>query len=84
MSALPIHIALHVLDFSLHSNELRKEPREILSLTALLIGAKFQEHDQSIPYIEDLQKQTTFRFNRDQIVACEGRILRELNWNLMF
>jgi hypothetical protein len=49
----------------------------------LLLASKYDELDDHIPMIRDLQKLSKYLFTYKECQAEEGWILAGLNWNLM-
>ena len=56
---------------------------EVLALTCVLIGAKFNEPDENLPRIEDFSKRLHGHYVSWQtIVKCEAEALQRLQWNM--
>lgn len=57
---------------------------DVLPLACLLLAAKFDELDDNIPLIRELQKfySKTRVISYDEIVKAEQEVLNRLNWDL--
>ena len=79
----PKNSFLYGKDTSLRVKALGHKKRELLTISCLLIAAKFNEKDAEVLRISHLQKETKKDFSYRTIVQCEAMILQELNWNIM-
>lgn len=69
-------------DQSQRVKNLASYKKELLMVCSLLIAAKFNERDDQPIQISELQKLLKHNFTWKIIVACEAKILQELNWNI--
>lgn len=56
--------------------------KELLLMSCLLIAAKFNERDENLVKINELQKECKYNYTFKNITSCEAKILQELKWNL--
>lgn len=57
--------------------------KELLMISWLLIAAKFNERDENLVKINELQKEWKNSFTYKNIISWESKILEELKWNLL-
>lgn len=57
--------------------------KELLMISWLLIAAKFNERDENLVKINELQKEWKNSFTFKNITSWESKILQELKWNLL-
>ena len=86
LEKLTIHIAIEIYDaFAWNSSKNLLEKRnskDLIILTIMLISAKYNERDEVLISFEDLQKEMGTHFSQRNLVASERKILKTLNWNL--
>ena len=70
-------------DISPRIKALTSVKKELLMISCLLIAAKFNERDENLIKINDLQKECKNSFTFKNIISWEAKILQELKWNLL-
>ncbi len=82
---LTTHLAVVYLDILLQDEKIfDKIKQEVLPVACLLLAAKFDELDDNIPLIRELQKicarQRVIAY--DEVIKAEVAVLSKLNWDL--
>jgi hypothetical protein len=80
---VPKTSAFYGKDTSNRVKALTTVKKELLMITWLLVAAKFNERDENLVHIGELQKECKYTFTYKNITSCEAKILQELNWNMM-
>ena len=70
-------------DISPRVKALTSVKKELLMISWLLIAAKFNERDENLVKINEIQKEWKNSFTFKNIVSWESKILQELKWNLL-
>ena len=82
--SITIHLAVAYLDILMQDEAgFQKSKADTVALTCLLLASKFDELDENIPLIRELQRlcrQTSISY--DEVVKCEVQTLNKLNWDL--
>jgi hypothetical protein len=85
-----VHHAVSVMDtyFNKHddipSNDRGKRLLKLVALTSIFISAKFCEKDSRGPTARNISMLTRGEYSEREILYYEGKILIEIDWNLMF
>lgn len=83
LSPLTVHMAVRHLDRLLGSIDVPKPKMQLVSLCCLLITTKWNEFEEAIPSIDELNACANNAFSPSQIKRMEVMVLDALNWNLM-
>lgn len=70
-------------DSSMRIKALTTIKKELLMISCLLIAAKFNERDENLVKINELQKECKYTFTFKNITSCEAKILQELRWSML-
>lgn len=83
--SLTIHLAVVYLDILMQDERIfDKQKSEVITLTCVLLASKFDELDDNIPLIRELQRicarQRVIPY--EDVIKCEVFVLRKMNWDL--
>lgn len=90
ISFTSVHHAVSVMDTYFNkqedvpSNDRGKRLLKLVALTSIFISAKFCEKDSRGPTARNISMLTRGEYSEREILYYEGKILIEINWNLMF
>jgi len=82
LSPTTVHMAVHYLDRILGSVDVAKKQLQLVSMCCILIAAKYEEKDDHVPSVEDLNQCSENTYTPELIKEMEIMVLNRLEWNL--
>jgi hypothetical protein len=82
LSPLTIHCAVRYLDRVLSTLDVAKNRLQLVAMSCILIGAKFEEAEEVIPTLAELNECSNNAYTVDALKEMEVSVLRHLNWCL--
>lgn len=82
LSPLTIHCAVRYLDRVLSSLDVAKNRLQLVAMACILIAAKFEEAEEIIPTLCELNECSNNAYSIDALKEMEVSVLRHLNWSL--
>ncbi|XP_068218254.1 cyclin-J-like isoform X2 [Palaemon carinicauda] len=82
LNVLTTHLAVYLLDRFMETHRISKQQLKLASLTTILIAAKFEEAEEKIPSITDLNSLVNNKYSLKLFNSMEQYILKSFNWNV--
>ena len=77
-----MHVAVMFLDRLLHKVVVARNELQLVAIACILIAAKFEEIEEVVPTLSDMNRHAQWAFSADAIQHMEFEVLRKLNWCL--
>jgi hypothetical protein len=77
-----MHVAISYLDRFLHKVVVARNELQLVAIACILIAAKFEEIEEVVPTLSDMNRHAQWTFSADAIQLMEFEVLKHLNWCL--
>ena len=77
-----MHVAVMFLDRLLHKVVVARNELQLVAIACILIAAKYEEIEEVVPTLSDMNRHAQWAFSADAIQHMEFEVLRKLNWCL--
>ena len=77
-----MHVSVMFLDRVLHKVTVPRNKLQLVAIACILIAAKFEETEEKVPTLPEMNRYAQWAFDPDQIYKMEVMVLRTLNWCL--
>jgi hypothetical protein len=77
-----MHVAVMYLDRLLHKVVVARNELQLVAIACILIAAKYEEIEEVVPTLSDMNRHAQWAFSADAIQKMEFEVLRKLNWCL--
>ena len=77
-----MHVAVMYLDRLLHTVVVARNELQLVAIACILIAAKYEEIEEVVPTLSDMNRHAQWAFSADAIQHMEFEVLRKLNWCL--
>jgi hypothetical protein len=77
-----MHVAVMFLDRLLHTVVVPRNELQLVAIACILIAAKYEEIEEVVPTLSDMNRHAQWAFSADSIQHMEFEVLRKLNWCL--
>lgn len=77
-----MHVSVMLLDRILHNTSVTRNKLQLVAIACILIAAKYEETEEAVPSLSDMNRYAQWAYDQDQIYHMEIMVLNKLNWCL--